>query len=181
MALRNFRGARAEQGSETAESTSAQTPSAPTPRTVAPSTSIDATSEFNGTLSCKGTVRIDGTLIGELTSDKAILIGEGGDVRANITADTIEVAGHVQGNITARSKLTLKRTAQVDGDLATPGIVVEEGAQLAGRILIGSAATPEKAAEETNVKTDTKERSKQATPRAAAKQAETAFAAAAPN
>ena len=46
----------------------------------------------------------------------------------------------VEGDIAARRKITLERTAVVIGDLTTPGIVIEEGAKLKGRIVIGSDA-----------------------------------------
>lgn len=140
MALKSFRTARVQRDepAHTAAPAAPPAPSAPTPRTVAPSTSIDATSEFEGTLCSKETVRIDGRVIGELRCEKTVLIGEAGTVLADVTAETVEVSGEVRGNITARTKLTLTRTARVTGDLTTPGIVIEEGATLQGRIRIGS-------------------------------------------
>ena len=46
----------------------------------------------------------------------------------------------VKGDIVARRKITLQKTARVTGDLRTPGIVIEEGAKLEGRIVIGADA-----------------------------------------
>ena len=54
--------------------------------------------------------------------------------------DSILVSGEVKGNIVAKRKITLNRTARVTGDLATPGIVIEEGAKLEGKIVIGADA-----------------------------------------
>jgi cytoskeletal protein CcmA (bactofilin family) len=105
---------------------------------VAPSTSVDASSELEGRLRCKETLRIDGKIVGEIECDKAVIVGEGGRVHACIDADEVHISGIVEGDITARRKVTLDRTAVVVGDLTTPGIVIEEGAKLKGRILIGS-------------------------------------------
>jgi cytoskeletal protein CcmA (bactofilin family) len=116
---------------------------APGPRSVAPSTSVDATTELEGTLRCSETLRVDGRIVGEIECEKAVLIGQGGRVHAGIEADEVSVAGIVEGDITARRKVTLERTAVVVGDLTTPGIVIEEGAKLKGRILIGSDAEAE--------------------------------------
>jgi len=147
MTIKNFIAARGERGTgrdigqegrETDRAASRPAPSAPAPRTVAPPTSIDGASEFKGTLRSKDTVRIDGSVTGEIVCEKLVLIGEGANVHANIVADTVQVSGEVRGDITARSKLMLDRTARVTGDLATPGIVIEEGAKLEGRIMIGS-------------------------------------------
>jgi len=111
---------------------------APAPRAVSPTTSIDASSELEGRLRCKQTLRIDGRVKGEIECDKAVLIGEEAKVFAHVTADEVQVAGIVEGDITARRKITLQKTAVVVGDLTTAGIVIEEGAKLKGQIVIGS-------------------------------------------
>lgn len=113
-------------------------PTAPAPRAVSPTTSVDASSELEGRLRCKQTLRIDGYVKGEVECDKAVLVGEEARIFASITADEVQVSGIVEGDITARRKITLSRTAVVVGDLTTPGIVIEEGARLKGQIVIGS-------------------------------------------
>ncbi len=142
MALKNFMAAaRGERdGLEDTGTARVAVPAGRPPRTVAPSTSIDSSSEFKGTLRCKETLRIDGRVKGEVMCEKTVLIGEGGKVHANVEADSVEIAGEVKGDITAHRKITLARTANVIGNLATPGIVIEEGAKLEGRIVIGSEA-----------------------------------------
>ena len=143
MALKDFMAARGERGIEQAQETPRPVVAvSPAPRTVAPSTSVDATSELEGRLRCKQTLRIDGCIKGEVECEKTVLIGEGAKVFANIAADEVQIAGVVEGDIAARRKITLERTAVVIGDLTTPGIVIEEGAKLKGRIVIGSDAEP---------------------------------------
>jgi len=111
-------------------------------RTVSPSTSVDAATEFEGSLRCKETLRIDGCIKGEVECEKAVLVGEGARVHANIAADEVRAAGTIKGDIKARRKITLEKTAVVTGDLTTPGIVIEEGAKVKGRIVIGSSPAP---------------------------------------
>ena len=142
MALKGFI-ARGERGVGTA-------PEPPGPvlakgaasRTVSPSTSVDASTEIEGTLRCKETLRIDGRIKGEVECEKAVLVGEGARVHANIADDEVQVAGTIKGDITARRKITLEKTAVVTGDITTPGIVIEEGAKVKGRIVIGSDPAP---------------------------------------
>jgi len=124
---------------------------APAPRAVSPTTSVDASSELEGRLRCKDTLRIDGRVKGEVECEKSVLVGEEARVFASITADEVQVAGVVEGDVAARRKITLLRTAVVIGDLTTPGIVIEEGAKLKGRIVIGSDA---EAAVEAAVRSD---------------------------
>jgi cytoskeletal protein CcmA (bactofilin family) len=143
MSIKGLMAARAERGYEAVGEAQAQAPaSSPAPRTVAPSTSVDATSEVEGRLRSKQTLRIDGRVAGEVECEKTVLVGETARVKASITADEVQIAGLVQGDITARRKITLQRTAVVTGDLTTPGIVIEEGAKLKGRIVIGSDTEP---------------------------------------
>jgi cytoskeletal protein CcmA (bactofilin family) len=141
MALKDFmgRGEREVEGVE-AMPRPVLPPAQPAPRTVSPSTSVDASSELEGKLRCKQTLRIDGYVKGEVECERTVLIGEGARVFASIEADEVQIAGAVEGNIAARRKITLERTAIVKGDLTTPGIVIEEGAKLSGRIVIGSEA-----------------------------------------
>lgn len=142
MTLRGFM-AKVERGIETAEEMPRPLlPAAPAPRTVSPSTSVDASSELEGRLRCKQTLRIDGFIKGEIECEKAVLVGECAKVYASIAADEVEIAGLVEGDIAARRKIVLEQTAIVIGDLTTPGIVIEEGAKLKGRIVIGSDAEP---------------------------------------
>lgn len=111
-------------------------------RSPAPATFLDASTQFKGTLRCSESLRIDGGVEGEVHCDHAVAIGEPARVRASIEADSIVIAGEVEGDITARSKITLERTARVTGDLSTPGIVIQEGAKLEGRIMIGTDDKP---------------------------------------
>jgi cytoskeletal protein CcmA (bactofilin family) len=142
MVIKKFM-ARGELGNGTATETPKPVlPAAPATRTVSPSTSVDASSELEGKLRCKETLRIDGCIKGEVECEKSVLVGQGAIVHASIAADEVQISGFVEGNIAARRKITLERTAVVSGDLTTPGIVIEEGAKLQGRIVIGSDAEP---------------------------------------
>ena len=47
---------------------------------------IDQGSEFSGKLCFKDTVRIDGKLEGEITSDNTLIVGETGEIRASIVS-----------------------------------------------------------------------------------------------
>jgi cytoskeletal protein CcmA (bactofilin family) len=171
MGMKEFM-ARGERGNEAAGEVQAPrplSPAAPAIRTVAPSTSVDSTSEVEGRLRCKETLRIDGRVQGEVHCERAVLIGEGARVKANITADEVQISGHVEGDIAARRKITLERTAVVTGDLTTPGIVIEEGAKLKGRIVIGSEEEP---AVETESASDAKKSPAPSKPRTAASKSE---------
>jgi cytoskeletal protein CcmA (bactofilin family) len=108
-------------------------------------TYLGPTITLSGEIRCGEPLRIDGSVKGEVHCDQLLTIGEKGCVHAAIEGDTIVIAGEVKGDITSRRKITLESTARVTGDLTTPGIVIQEGARLEGRIMIGGGPAPEAA------------------------------------
>ena len=100
---------------------------------------IDQGSEFEGKLSFKNTVRIDGSFKGEITSENTLIVGEPGVVLATIRSRQVIVSGEVTGDIIAGERLVLHKTARVEGDIQTPKLVVEDGAELHGNIKMGAS------------------------------------------
>lgn len=144
MALKNLMGMSEKPPTRSMASEGESTPKVaiPAPRTVAPTTAIDATTQLSGKLRCEDTIRIDGRVKGEIWCEKTVFVGQAASIEASIQADTVAISGEVKGDISARRKITLESTARVTGDLATPGIVIEEGAKLEGRIVIGAEQKP---------------------------------------
>jgi len=118
----------------------------PAPAPAAAVTHLGAGSSISGQIRCAESLRIDGQVKGEIFCDQLLTVGEGASVQAAIEGDTVVIAGEVQGDITGRRKITLERTARVTGDLCTPGIVIQEGAILEGRIMIGGQIEEPRAA-----------------------------------
>jgi len=133
MALKSFgRGGTSETaiGSSVAPSPPASTPSSGGGLTAF----IDQGSEFEGKLSFRDTVRIDGRFRGEISSENTLIVGESGEIEAAIRSNTIAVSGTVVGNVYAGKKVVLHKTARVDGDIEAASIAVEEGAVLNGSV-----------------------------------------------
>ena len=95
---------------------------------------IDQGSEFEGKLSFRDTVRIDGRFQGEITSENTLIVGESGHIEATIHSNQVAVSGTVVGNIHAAVKIVLHKTARVEGNLMAPSFIVEEGAVIDGNI-----------------------------------------------
>jgi cytoskeletal protein CcmA (bactofilin family) len=102
---------------------------------------IDQGSEFEGKLSFRDTVRIDGTFSGEISSDNTLIVGESGQIHATIQSVCVVISGLVEGDIHASEQIVLHKTAVVNGNLDAPAISMEEGAQLNGSVRMGGAAS----------------------------------------
>lgn len=78
-------------------------------------------------------LRVDGHLTGTVTSDGGTLIvGTNGQVDANVSVGVATVNGVINGDVIASEKIQLGRTARVMGNIATPRLVIEEGAVFEG-------------------------------------------------
>lgn len=95
---------------------------------------IDQGSEFEGKLSFKDTVRVDGSFRGEISSENTLVVGETGEIFATVRSRTVVVAGAVTGDVVASERLVLQKTARLEGDVQAGSLQMEDGAVLNGRI-----------------------------------------------
>ena len=138
MAISGF--GRGKEGGAT-QSTPMSTSTAPSPGGFGNLTAfIDQGSEFEGKLSFKDTVRIDGTFSGEISSDNTLIVGESGQIMATIHSVSVVISGLVEGDIIASEQIVLHKTAVVNGNLDSPIVVMEEGSQLNGTLKMGKSA-----------------------------------------
>ena len=113
---------------------------------------IDQGSDFEGKLSFKDTVRIDGGFKGEITSENTLIVGETGEVTANIQSSVVVVSGTVVGNIHAKAKVILHKTGVIEGDVESPSLVIEDGGRLNGSVRMGMSPSSAKVGQPTPTK-----------------------------
>jgi cytoskeletal protein CcmA (bactofilin family) len=78
-------------------------------------------------------LRVDGHLTGTVSSDGGtLLVGNSGQLDANISVAVAQVNGTINGDISATEKIQLGRTAKVVGNIATPKLIIEDGAIFEG-------------------------------------------------
>jgi len=87
---------------------------------------------ITGTIDVKGGLRVDGTAKGKVICDDSITIGSTGVVESEIEASTVIIAGRLVGNIAAAEKVELQAKCEVDGDIHTKSLVIEQGAVFCG-------------------------------------------------
>lgn len=87
---------------------------------------------FNGTLEVKGDLRVDGTVKGKIICTSCVTVGATGLVEAEIEAASAVVAGRMHGNIATSEKVELQAKCEMEGDLRTKSLVIEQGAIFCG-------------------------------------------------
>ena len=95
---------------------------------------LEVDASMTGTLSFKDPVnlKINGRFEGTLDTKGALAIGDKAQVKATIHGEEIVIAGTVEGTVTASRRLELAGTARIVGKVATPKLVIQEGAVLHG-------------------------------------------------
>lgn len=86
---------------------------------------------IQGTLSSKGSMRIDGKVEGGISDADNVVIGENGEVQGDITSRTVVIGGKVTGNVIANS-IEILTDAQIRGDIKTAALAISEGATFEG-------------------------------------------------
>ena len=95
--------------------------------------------KLEGKLVFEGTARIDGQVTGEIISKDTVIIGEKAKIEAQVEVNTIIVSGEINGNITSKNLLHLKRTGRIYGDINTPSLIIEEGGTFEGSCSMSSS------------------------------------------
>jgi cytoskeletal protein CcmA (bactofilin family) len=90
--------------------------------------------DFKGTITYTGTVRVDGSLDGEINTEGILLVGEEAVIKAKVTAGTLICKGKITGDIHVKEKLKLRAPAVVNGGVKTPMISIEEGVLFNGTL-----------------------------------------------
>jgi len=109
---------------------------------------LDVDASMQGSLVFKDPVnlRINGMFEGTLTTKGSLMIGEKAVVSADITGDSIVIAGKVSGEIRATRELKLIAPACVTGEVSTPVLSVAEGAVIDGTVRMLVKQAPDAAA-----------------------------------
>ena len=106
---------------------------------------LEVDASMTGTLTFKDPVnlQINGQFEGTLSSKGKLSIGEKARVKATIQGETITIGGTVTGDVTATSRIELLSTARVNGKMASPRVIMHDGAILQGTVeMAGGANEP---------------------------------------
>ena len=77
---------------------------------------------YEGKLSFKGTVRIEGRFTGDIVSDGTLNVGE------------LLLSGHFNGEVMAKRRVVVDASGVLEGNLQTPSLLTEEGGVIEGQI-----------------------------------------------
>lgn len=91
-----------------------------------------------GKVVTEGSIRIDGTMVGDVSTKANAAIGATGMLEGNLSAKNISLAGKVSGTLTASEKIILESKSVLRGDIKAAKLVVDEGAMFDGQCSMSS-------------------------------------------
>jgi cytoskeletal protein CcmA (bactofilin family) len=90
---------------------------------------------IKGELSGSEDMTLHGMMEGSVSLPAHTLtIGPQADVRANISAKAVVVAGAVTGKVLAGDRIEIRATGSVNGDVTSPRLVIADGGSLRGKV-----------------------------------------------
>jgi cytoskeletal protein CcmA (bactofilin family) len=111
---------------------------------------IDKDTEIIGDIRFKDSFRIDGKFKGKILSGSSLIIGETGDVEADIEAGSISINGKVKGTLSATELIEIFSQGRVIGKMVAPKLIIEEGAFFQGSCQMEIKALENKESKEDN-------------------------------
>jgi cytoskeletal protein CcmA (bactofilin family) len=112
------------------------------------STFIGADASIDGNIEFKGTIRVDGTVKGKISSKSGtVVVGEKAVVNAEVFVNVAVVMGELNGTIEATERIEVYPPGRVGGDIHAPVISIEPGGVFNGNCVM--KAQPDKAVKPT--------------------------------
>jgi cytoskeletal protein CcmA (bactofilin family) len=98
---------------------------------------LDEGTELHGELRFRDALRVDGRIKGRVVSDNTLIIGETGQVDAEIDCGVVSIRGRVSGQVHGRQRVELLAGCRVQASVVTPKLVIEDGAFFQGECRMG--------------------------------------------
>jgi cytoskeletal protein CcmA (bactofilin family) len=98
---------------------------------------------IEGKINSPGSTRIDGTIKGEVISDKEVIIGKEGKVNANVQTRNAVIAGTFNGEMNATGEVEISSTGRFIGNLIQKEalLTIAKGGLFKGESIISSGSS----------------------------------------
>lgn len=107
-----------------------------------------------GDLIADSNLRIDGEVIGNVSTSSKVVLGENGLIKGNLLCQEADVEGKIEGKLSVESLLVLREKSRIVGDIQTGKLHIEEGAMFVGKCSMGGIKPNDHKVEVDSVKSD---------------------------
>jgi len=96
---------------------------------------IGSAARVRGRVQGEGDLVVEGQIEGDLTLRGHLTVAEGGSVSCDaVEAESVTIAGSLQGEVVANGAVQLAASARVRGNLKGSAVTIAEGARFSGRL-----------------------------------------------
>lgn len=99
-----------------------------------------------GDILSESSLRIDGEVIGNISTAAKVVIGETGILKGNLNCAEADIEGTIEGKLFIDGLLILRESSKIYGDIQTVKLHMEEGAVFEGACKMGNSVAPQVAA-----------------------------------
>ena len=100
---------------------------------------IGAKVKVNGDIISSEDLLVEGEVNGPIPlSENELVVGSAGKVQANVSAKTVRIEGEVRGDIESSERVTICASGDVQGNITSPRVMLEDGGRFKGNIDMGS-------------------------------------------
>ncbi|WBX76552.1 polymer-forming cytoskeletal protein [Tenacibaculum ovolyticum] len=89
---------------------------------------VGKNTQISGEIISEGDFRIDGTLEGTIKTNGRVIIGETGFIKGKVECTNADIEGKFSGELVVSNTLTVKTSANINGDVIIGKLSVEPGA-----------------------------------------------------
>ena len=97
-------------------------------------TIIGSNITIEGDISGNDPLIIEGIVRGTVNVKSVVTVTQDGHIEADVDSQSIEIAGTVEGNVTAADKIDIKAGGRLVGDVKAPRVLIADGAAFKGNI-----------------------------------------------
>ena len=122
---------------------------------------IGADMVVEGNIRAKDTIRVEGSVTGNVETEGALIISATGKVKGNVKGSSIVIGGILEGDLASTGKTEVISTGKVIGNMHTKSLIVDENAVFQGQCIMNTdemLALPEAEVMQLEDKKDNKRR-----------------------
>jgi cytoskeletal protein CcmA (bactofilin family) len=95
---------------------------------------------IEGRITAAQDIRIDGRVQGAIeVGQHELVLGDGAELKGNVDARSVLIAGKLEGNVTAAERIQIQPTGVLLGDVVTPRLIIHDGGLLRGKADVAGA------------------------------------------
>lgn len=91
-----------------------------------------------GTVRSERSIRVRGTVQGEIESAQRVVVEESASVKARVVAEHVTILGDVNGSIECTGRVEIAASGKVAGEVTAGTLVIQEGAFFEGHLKMAS-------------------------------------------